>query len=104
MQRGYGNILGSLIRSGIPLLKSLIKSPIAKQIGKEALRTGREMLGDVVVKKRSIKGSAKKRVSQAARRQLLEANLPETLLKRYHGGSTGYTKRRKTSLLDILGN
>lgn len=63
-QRGYGNILGSLIRSGIPLVKKVMKSPLAKRIGKEALRTGTRVLDDYLLQKKPLKESLKKRTGE----------------------------------------
>lgn len=99
MQRGYGNFLGALIRSGIPLIKSLVKSPVAKQIGKEALHTGRELLGDLIVNKKPVKRAVKSRVNRSIQR--MEGNLAEMLLGKRKGGSLTTQKKRKRS--DILG-
>ena len=52
VQRGYGNVFGSLLRTILPLVKELVKSPIGKEIGKQAMRTGRELFGDIFIKKR----------------------------------------------------
>ena len=99
VQRGYGNFLGALIRTGIPLVKSLIKSPIAKQIGKHALHTGKQILGDVVMKKKPLKRSVKKRVAQT-----IDSNLAEMLLGKRKGGSITIAKtKRKRKSRDILG-
>ena len=63
-QRGHGlgNILGALFRSAVPLLKRG-----AKTLGKEALRTGVEIVGDVV-EGRSIRDAAKSRSIAAGKR------------------------------------
>ena len=59
---GIGNILGSLFRSAVPLLKQG-----AKTLGKEALRTGVEIAGDVL-DGRNIKEAARMRTKAAGRR------------------------------------
>lgn len=57
---GLGNMLAGLARRAIPLL-----TPIAKTVGKEILKTGGQVLTDVLTGKDDIKSSAKKRVSNA---------------------------------------
>lgn len=59
---GLGNVLGGLFRSAMPLLKKGVKS-----LGKEALRTGVEIAGDVL-DGRSIRDSAKTRTLAAGKR------------------------------------
>lgn len=59
---GLGNVLGGLFRSAMPLLKKGVKS-----LGKEALRTGVEIAGDVL-DGRSIKQAAKTRTLAAGKR------------------------------------
>ncbi|KAJ8048251.1 hypothetical protein HOLleu_00494 [Holothuria leucospilota] len=63
-QRGHGigNILGGLFRSAVPLLKKG-----AKALGKEALRTGMAVAGDVL-DGRSLKSSVKSRGLAASKR------------------------------------
>ena len=55
VQRGYGNVFGSLLRTTLPLVKELVKSPIGKEIGKQAMRTGWELFGDIFIKKHGVR-------------------------------------------------
>ena len=67
-QRGYGQVgygLGGLFRSLARAVIPLAKSG-AKALGKIALNTGANVLGDVISGK-SVKESAKSRVNQAAK-------------------------------------
>ena len=61
IQRGHGlgSIFGGLFRSVLPLLKSL-----GMTVGKQALRTGAQMAGDVLGGQ-NIKESAKSRLRAA---------------------------------------
>jgi len=70
IQKGYGNILGSLIRTGVPLLKRLVKTPIIRKIGKEALQTGAKVLEDLVVHKKPLKRSLQKRTADTIGRHV----------------------------------
>ena len=68
-QRGHGlgNILGGLARMVVPVLKRG-----GQTLLKEGLRTGADILGDVVAGE-SVKTSAKRRVKQTGSRLLNEA-------------------------------
>ena len=37
------------------MVKELVKSPIGKEIGKQVMRTGRELFGDIFIKKRGVR-------------------------------------------------
>lgn len=50
-QRGYGGILGSVLKASMPIFKKVLKSPIAKK----ALRSGVDIVGDVLVNKKPVK-------------------------------------------------
>jgi hypothetical protein len=56
---GIGSFLGGLFRTVLPLLKSG-----AKAVGREALRTGAHVLGDIV-EQRPVKESFKNRINEA---------------------------------------
>lgn len=56
---GIGSFLGGLFRSVLPLLKSG-----AKAVGREALRTGAHVLGDIV-EHRPVRESFKNRINEA---------------------------------------
>lgn len=50
-QRGYGGILSSVLKASLPIFKKVLKS----SVGKKALRTGVDIVGDVLVKKKPLK-------------------------------------------------
>ena len=86
---GLGNLLGSLFRRAIPLLRKG-----ASVIGKQALSTGGDILEDVLDGK-SVKNAARKRLKEGGE------NLAKTAargIKRHgqSGSGRGSTKRRKT--------
>lgn len=84
-QRGHGigNILGGLFRSAVPLLKKG-----AKALGKEALRTGMAVAGDVL-DGRSLKSSVKTRGLAASKRVARKAVSSVT------ASSNGNKKRKR---------
>ena len=90
IQRGYGNILSALTRAAIPLVKSLVKSPTVRAVGKDVLKTGGDVLRDVVSGERGVKQSVKRRGRDLVKRQL------EALLNN--------RKNKKRRRIDILGN
>lgn len=81
---GLGNVLGSLFRSAMPLLKKGVKS-----LGKEALRTGVEIAGDVL-DGRSIRESARNRGVAAGKRVAKRAVSSVV-------GSAGVKKRKRAT-------
>ncbi|KAJ8048850.1 hypothetical protein HOLleu_01325 [Holothuria leucospilota] len=86
-QRGYrlGNIVGGLFRTAVPLLKKG-----AKALGKEALRTGMDIAGDVL-DGRSLKTSVKQRGLAAGKRVARKA------VSSVGAGSGGINKKRNLS-------
>ena len=71
--RGLGGILSGLFRTFVPIVKRSI-IPIAKKsgkyIGRELLKTGKDVIEDVVVHKRPVKQSLKRRGTEAAHRAI----------------------------------
>lgn len=94
VQKGFGNILGALIRRAVPLVKHIIKSPIGKAIGKQALKSGKHLLGDLVVRRKPLKTAVKRRAKEAVK---IDGKLAEMLL-----GTKG--KARKRVKRDVLGD
>ena len=101
--RGIGNVLGGLARMFIPVLKRT-----GKTLLKHGLRTGVDVLGDVVLGE-DIKSSASRRIRQSGSRLLNQASrsiAPQTLppgqparqrgVKRKRGSKPHQSKRRAT--------
>ena len=103
-QRGHGlgGILAGLARSALPFLKKG-----AKELGKQAIYTGTEIVNDALQGKH-IKTAAKRRLGQAGQRmaeRVLEGNRPRTKpLKRKASKKTVRTQRVKRAKrsLDIF--
>lgn len=101
-QRGYGNIFSSLIRTAIPLVKSVLKSPIAKSVGKQALHTGKKLLGDIIVKKKPPKRAIKSRLNEAIQ-QRIDTKLAEMASRKRKGNSIKpYLVKKRHTRRDIL--
>lgn len=90
LQRGYGlgGLLGGLFRSAMPLLKKGVAA-----VGKQALQTGMEIVGDVAGGQ-NIKRVAKKRVSQAGKK--MGAQLAQRMQK--EAKSRGSTTRKRSGI------
>ena len=86
-QRGYG--LGSMFRS---MLQSLL--PVAKNIGKQALRAGAEVTGDYL-QGDNIKSSIRKRARQGTRRLLTKG--AKAILDKQTGDGLAVRPRKSTA-------
>jgi hypothetical protein len=62
---GLGSLLAGLARTVLPII-----TPIAKKFAKVAFSTGKDILGDVVSGKDTMKASARKRIREAVSKQL----------------------------------
>jgi hypothetical protein len=67
VQRGYGlgNVLGGLLRTAVPFLK-----PVVKSVGREVMRSGMDLVKDVV-RGRNVKTAVKRRLGEGAKRSLV---------------------------------
>ena len=84
---GIGNLLGSLIRQAIPVLKPMVKS-----LACTSLKTGGWVLSDVVDSKKSCKDAVKDRFIES---------VDNTLMDRKSRGRKKVTrKRRRIDILD----
>lgn len=65
IQEGYGlgGILSGLFRKAIPIFAPILKEG-AKTLGRAALKTGRNVLADVMSDKASLKDSLKQRIAE----------------------------------------
>ena len=99
-QRGYGNILGTLMHAGIPLVKTatgFLKSRAGRELGKDALLTGSKIIRDAVKGKKVFKASVRKHGKEVAKssfQALLEAK------KLQKGRGQVESKRRRVDILD----
>lgn len=73
---GIGGIFSKLARSVAPMIKSVSKTiaPIAKKAGKSLLKTGTQVLSDVVLGEDDIKSAVVKRGKQNLRKALHHTN------------------------------
>ena len=69
-QRGYGSILGTLIRTGIPLVNAatkFLKSRTGRKLGRDALLMGSKIVREAVKGKRAFKASVRKHGKEAVK-------------------------------------
>ena len=98
-QRGYGNILGTLMRAGIPLVKTatgFLKSRAGRELGKDALLMGSKIVRDATKGKKAFKASVKKHRKEVAKtgfQALLEA-------RKLQRGQGVKSKLRRVDILD----
>lgn len=73
---GIGGIFSKIGRSVVPMIKSVSKTlaPIAKRAGKSLLKTGTQVLSDVVLGDDDIKSAVVKRGKQNLRQALQSTN------------------------------
>lgn len=86
--RGIGSFLSGLFRSVLPILKSG-----ARTVGREALKTGANILGDIVNNK-PVGPSVRARISNAGNTLKRKA---ESKIEAMRGAGLKTTKRRRTS-------
>ena len=93
-QRGHGlgSLFGGLVRMAMPLLKTG-----AKRLGKEALKAGVGVAGDVL-SGQNVKTSMKRHATQAARRTVRKGIKRKATLKPVSRPSA--TKRRRADIFD----
>jgi hypothetical protein len=100
MQEGYGlgGIISGLFRRAIPIFAPILKEG-AKTIGKVALKTGRNVLADVVNDKSSFKDSLRKRVGEALSADIIKegnlTNKPQNQSKRRKTTSKKYIAHKR---------
>lgn len=64
---GFGGLLASLARKAIPMIAPVAKKyllPAAKTIGKRLIKSGGQVAGDVILRKRNLKSSLRRRGSE----------------------------------------
>ena len=69
-QKGYGNILGTLMRTGTPLVNiatKFLKSRAGRKLGRGPLLTGSKIVGEDVKGKRTFKASVRKHGKEAVK-------------------------------------
>ena len=99
-QRGYGNILGTLMRTSIPLVNTatkFLKSGAGRELGKNALLTGSKIVGEAVKGKKAFKASVRKHGKEVVKsgfQALLEAK------KLQKGSGHAEWKHRHVDILD----
>lgn len=91
--RGLGGILSSIFRAltkAVPIAAKIARSPIAKKIGKEALKSGLRVGGEALVTND---------LSSAVKNELgtVKERVGKALLKRGRSSATGTSKKAKKS-------